>query len=585
LGDYTETFRLRLDLGDFGGATQAVEREVARIRNLLSSAAAVPPGSTGRLAEEASATRAAALSAVPGLRQSQAELERYSHTSPMNYAFPFGGAPKMAANVGRQIDELEAAARGLEGLPPAVEHAGRVAARVEAAARAAEANAASVGGVRAGAGSSVNEARSAAAAKRVEELAALEAADRGELVAAVKTRLAAERKINQIEEQVAREARAQMGPGGGGRGPGGTASLTQRLQAYIGGNQRDATEYRGLGQLLSSRFLTSSTFAVSGFATFQAVQTIRGMVEQAQKAQTEMARLKAQFDAVGESDSFARVSQEVNSIARDTGLATDQVAQLAGTMKGAFIDTTLAIQQTRQAAEGMQALGINNAETQNVLTASALTFYGRTGDAIRKVSDETLHLHDVFGPAAKEIAEGVANIAPLAQEMGLTFEQTATIIAGAAARSGRSATQVANEIGRALTQVEKQQIPILQLFQQGGPQAQAAVPNIAQAIRDQQPGQVLIEVTKHWHDLNDAQKETFLQMVGGRREAASLAAMLGASDDIVKELSRQQPGGGPHGQGARQPAPDPRVPSAAGARGVPAVGRQPDPGGARQLPR
>jgi TP901 family phage tail tape measure protein len=357
-----------------------------------------------------------------------------------------------------------------------------------------------------------------AAQSRVTELLALEATTRADLVEAVQAQLIAEAEITKIEQEVRTEAIAQLRAQG-------------RLPAGV-----DEQKQGGLLGSIQGRLQNLPQLAVGGFVAYQVLGTVKGMIDEAQRAQVEFGKLRAQFDALGEGDQFAHVADQINGMSRDLGVASDVAVQVAGQMKGAFTDTATAIAATRDALTVAAATGQKPTAVADQYTPVALTFFGQAKDGIRQVSDEALHLHDVFGVASQEIVTGVANIAPLAKELGLTFNETATIIAGAAARSGRSVQQTANEIGRALTQVEKNAVPVLQIFQQGGPGAQAAVPQVAAALQQGNVGQVLLQVIRHWHDLTDAQHEAFLSLIGGRREFASLAAGLDGADKIIKEL-------------------------------------------------
>jgi len=327
--------------------------------------------------------------------------------------------------------------------------------------------------------------------------------------------LTVQRKVLEAELNTRIKAQVAEQTGQGGSGGGGPFSNV--------GNRVGGLFSSGGGQL-----------ALDAVIAYQVLSSVKGLVDEAQRAQIVFGQLRAQMEAVGQADRFPEVRDHILEMSRESGLASDEVGRLAATMLGAFNDVNDAMAATEAGLALVQVGGLSTADVANNLVA-ILKSFGITGaDAVNQVDDQVLHLRDTFGVSVKEIVDGVGNIAPLANELGLSFRQTATIIAAASAASGRSATQTANEIGRALTQIQKQLPGILNVLDTPGTQGVLGL--VQGDIAQGNLGQVLIDVTKHWNELTKAQQTNFLGLIGRSREYASLSALLNENSKFTAAL-------------------------------------------------
>lgn len=323
------------------------------------------------------------------------------------------------------------------------------------------------------------------------------------------------------QQKAARDA-ARGGPGGPG-GPGGV------IGSLLGGGGGGG----GLGGLLGSVGGAGALGAV-GITGYAAVRSIRNMVDEAQRLQVAFAQAQAQFDSLGQGDQFGNFRAGILQIARDSGVAGDQVVQIGQTMKAAFGDTATAVGLTNQAVQVMTVTGLSASEAMNTLVAIVKGFGVEGPQAIRLVSDEALHLQDVFGVGAKELLTGTANIAALSREIGLSYKDTATIIAAAAEASQRPAQQVASELGRVIPNIQKNLANIVGLY--NSPNLQPKLPTIAADINAGRIGDVIKELIRDYNTMTQAQKDQVIAQLGGSRSAASLAAVFGDTSRVIKEF-------------------------------------------------
>lgn len=354
---------------------------------------------------------------------------------------------------------------------------------------------------------------------------------RGELDIIVQQK-ALERRLNQeIESQV---RQANVAQNGGQIGPGG--GLFQRLQAFIQARQSgdvvDPTRLMGLGQFITSRTLTTVGFAASGAALYGTVRTIKEMVTEAEQLDQVSAQVRAQFDALGRGNQFEGFRTQMLGIARDTGTAGQEVLQIGAQMQGAFQDPTVAISQTREALEAMKVTGLTGADALNTFIAMTKTF----GTSVADVSDEALSLQDHFGIAAKEIINASSQIAPIAQQMGLSQTELMGMVAAAAQATGKSTQSVAEGFGRILPEVQKSAGPMLEMFRQI-PALSGDFQKVTQDFASGNEGQALKLLFEHWKDLSGAQRTAFFDMIGGRKNAQDLAAALNEPDQLIKAMN------------------------------------------------
>lgn len=317
----------------------------------------------------------------------------------------------------------------------------------------------------------------------------------------------------------------------------------QRLQAYIssrsGGAPRLPADYLTGRQFLASRALTTAGFALSGFGIYGAVRGVSEMVKQAQQLEVRFNQIQRQFESLGRTGEFEGFRAEILGIARDTGVAADEVAHVGFQLQGAFGgNTTRALQETRSAMEAVRVTGLEITEVIDAFTAITQSFRD-TDTTIEQVTDKALGLQERFGVLAKETISFTADLAPVAAQMGFTVEQLEALGAVAQKYSGRSGASLAEAFGRVLPQIPENMGDFLSLFQQVpalSQDYQAAVDAFASGDIEA----VLTLLQQRFSSLDATTKNYITDLLGGRREAQSIIAVLEHGAEVTGEYSRKQ---------------------------------------------
>jgi TP901 family phage tail tape measure protein len=153
-------------------------------------------------------------------------------------------------------------------------------------------------------------------------------------------------------------------------------------------------------------------------------------------------------------------------MARDTGVAASQVAEIRLQLQGAFgggdfeASKQFIDDATESALKINKITGLTAEETTDSLTAIAFSF----DKTFEEIGDSALGLRDRFGVLAREIITAAADVAPVAAEAGLSFEETSAIVAAAQRAGGRSGSALSEAIGRILPSIPSKAVEILDEF-------------------------------------------------------------------------------------------------------------------------
>ena len=322
-----------------------------------------------------------------------------------------------------------------------------------------------------------------------------------------------------------------------GARPGGTFTqrAQQRLAARAGRDDRPVETFATLGQLVGGGALSAAKYGLGAAAAYGAVNTIQQMIQDAQELERVFNQIEAQFQSVDQAGQFPRFREAIFDIARTTGQAATEVAFVAFQMKGAFQDTTRAIDETVSAIRIARVTGLALNEVVDSLTASALSL----GVPIEAVGDAALGIQERFGVLAKETIKATADLAPVAGEVGLNLKELNTLIGVAQATSGRSGTAIAEAFGRILPSIQAVSGEIVSLYAQT-PALADGLDKVAEAAAMGQSGQILIQLIRDYAKLDATTQGYVITLLGGRREAQALIPVLRNSGRFVAELDRQQ---------------------------------------------
>lgn len=328
----------------------------------------------------------------------------------------------------------------------------------------------------------------------------------------------------------------------------GEGTRFQRLlaRAQFGGQNRTPTELPTMGQFIGSRAATTVGYGISGALLYGGVQAISEMIDEAEQLQMVMNQLDAQFESMREPpEAIVRVREELAGIARETGQNTAVVAESFRLLRGAFANTdepigatNVALRETRAAMQVAAVTGLDLKEVFDSLTATALSFE----TTITAVGDSALGLSERFGVPAREIIAFTADIAPIASQLGFTYEQINAIGAAAQRASGRSGASLGEAFSRILPQIQEVKDEILGMYQiipaLGGMEG-AGFETVLQGFATGDIEQVFSQLLRDYDNLTQGQQAYTLELLGGRRETQALAAILRDSGPLLAEFDAQ----------------------------------------------
>lgn len=338
--------------------------------------------------------------------------------------------------------------------------------------------------------------------------------------------------------RITREEATRQGLGGG--------TFFQRLQSSVharggfggGGDSRLPSEFQSFGQFLTSKAVTTGGFALSGAILYGAIAGFKELVREASALQRELAVIKPQFDALGDSEGFTRFARRVTEIGVSTGVAANEVAHVARQLAGVFRDPTngaadfnRALNETTQALKLAQVTGLPFQEITDSLTAITTTF----GTSFTTIGDLAIGLEERFGVLAPQLITFAADVAPVAKELGFTIEQITALGAIAQQRSGVSGGALAENFNRALPSIQKAQVAIAQLLSQRT-STTAFVDPVISALGQGQGAKVIEELTKAYGQMSRTQRQALGDLLGGERNAKAFFAVLQGGQDTIKAL-------------------------------------------------
>jgi hypothetical protein len=325
----------------------------------------------------------------------------------------------------------------------------------------------------------------------------------------------------------------------------GQGTRFQRLQARFqaGGSARLPSEFQGLGQFVGSRALTTIGYGIAGTALYGGVRAIGEMIREAEELDRVLNQIEAQLSSVGSGDQFEGVRAGILRIARETGAAADEVARVQFQFGGAFgaladgsIDSARALTETEAAMKVVAVTGLSLEEVLDSLTATARTF----NVGIEEIGDQALGVQERFGVLATETIKFVADLAPVAEQIGLSLEDLASLGGVAQQVSGRSGAALAEGFGRIFPQLQELRGAILEIYDL--PQLAGQRGGIIEAFAGGETGAVFQRLVRDFDALSKSQQAFVIDMLGGRREAQVLIPVLQNASILTRDWDRNLAG-------------------------------------------
>lgn len=313
----------------------------------------------------------------------------------------------------------------------------------------------------------------------------------------------------------------------------------RKFLSFLGGNARGgggggfAGGDETAGEFFGSGLRTTLRYALPSLLLFGAAGKITETVKQASELERIFNQIEAQFKAVDDAASFPKFKQSVLDISRETGVASDVLANIAFQYKGAFGEqgNDFVLQQTASAAKVAKVTGLDPAEVVDSLTAITLAF-DTTNDHI---GDVALDIQDRFGVMAKETIKFLGDIAPVAEDAGFSLEEIATLAGLAQQRSGRSGAALAESFGRVLPAMKEAKGELLALSAQSDA---FKAPEFIRAVISGDVSKQFQYIAQNFSKL-DAQGQGFVvNLLGGRREAQAILPVFADATDLDAQVQK-----------------------------------------------
>lgn len=329
-------------------------------------------------------------------------------------------------------------------------------------------------------------------------------------------------QVNRLQERRARSGNPQ----------GMFGKITQGL-GYDRSGGGSLTEFFGGGALSSLRY------GLPSMLLYGAGSGIANTIKEAEELQYNLSRLEGQFNAVFAGEDFGPIRKQILGVAKDTGLAADEIANLQIQLTGAFgtgveigglKGEDLVKSQVESAAKLAQTVALPLAEITDGLTAASLAFNASFED----IGDVALALEEESGVLAKETVSFIGDIAPVAKEAGYSLEEFSAIAAVAQQRSGRSGTALAESFGRVIPALTEQKDKLLEL---AAIEPSLGSDKFLDAIRESNPKAILDEIGKSYANMSKEGQQATVNLLGGRREAQAIIPAI-ANQALVSRYVR-----------------------------------------------
>ena len=171
--------------------------------------------------------------------------------------------------------------------------------------------------------------------------------------------------------------------------------------------------------------LATNTLKVT--AVISALATALGGAVYQEAVKFESAQLGLQKVLDGTQAELAGYSKELNSLAREFGVSgTALTASMADFVQAGF-SASEAMDLVRQSLKLKVAGDLEAAESSDVLVRTLKGFKAEASEASRYV-DVLNEVSNKYATDVKQLAEGMMRVAPIAKTMGLSFEETASLL-------------------------------------------------------------------------------------------------------------------------------------------------------------
>lgn len=332
----------------------------------------------------------------------------------------------------------------------------------------------------------------------------------------------------------------------------------QRLTAglgYRGGSGGDGLGVSA-GQFLGGGLLTTLKFALPSIALFGAARGISDAIKEAQELDKIFTEIDQQYNATfgdgaqAQADDF---KDKILEIARATGQAGAEVAEVGRQFVGAFSDQSVDILDTQTGelirtvsgqqlvdenleavSKGAAVTGIEEQIISNEGVATATAFSA----TMEQILNLTTQLRNEVGADESELLNFLGDVAPAAKDAGFALEEIAAIGAVTLRESGRSGSAIAEAYGRVLPAISESTTDILAL---AAANEELNNQEFLSAVANNDTATIFRTLMTEFEGLNVEAQNFVINLLGGRREAAAILPAFGNAEkisEIIQGLDR-----------------------------------------------
>ncbi len=344
----------------------------------------------------------------------------------------------------------------------------------------------------------------------------------------LRLRVIAEAENAGLSRRAARRLASSGGGAGGGGGQGGGL-----LSSGFGGS------FFGRG------FASVIRFGLPSAVLFGGARGLSSVIKEAEELVQITIRLEQQFSSLerqgvqGANASLDEFKNTLKDVALETGLGTEQIFELGTQLVGLFASfddqgnfAEAASNTTRLVAQLARISGLEVEETFNDLAGAVRSFAETGAEAeflIENLADDLISIADVTGVRLGELLDFLGRVGPIAAQAGFELDELAsigaTILQGSAVGGAALSEQFARILSGFTSGLGEDIALIAVEFEDifgGGLGEVSLLDNVLLGNVDQ----VLLQLTKNFDQLTDAQQRQVIATIGSRREGNTLATLL-----------------------------------------------------------
>lgn len=316
---------------------------------------------------------------------------------------------------------------------------------------------------------------------------------------------------------------------------------------------------------MKRRFLTTFQFMFSGAIIFGIQRIVREFVQSAVEVERAFKDISTalHFDIPQQENlasklfgdfnftrSLENVRRQVLYIANDLNVLPADANEAAFQMVSRFGDVESAMIATEAQLLATKVATISQSEVLRALTAVGDTFAQNLEDEGSQMERNTKHaklymqaldgatiLQQKFGIAIEDTLEGAGQLGEVFRQLGFDINETEAAVALVSQRTGQEGSATADRLARSIGNINNVRTELLKLAK-ADPSLQLSYEDF---LGDDGGANVIRKLESQMGTMSKATANTVRELIGGRREAAFVAAFFGTSAEranAVKEMER-----------------------------------------------